>query len=332
MSACTILAWTRCATGGALATVLVGLAVAAQAAWPEKPLRLVVPYPTGGAADLMGRSLASKLSERLGQPVILDNRAGAGGSIGAEAVMQATPDGYTLFYATMGTHAINVSLYPKLRYDPLRDFTPISLTHVTPRVLVVHPSLPARSVAELIVLARSRPGELSFGSAGNGSSSHLSGELFAAMTGIKLLHVPYKGSGPASTDLLGGRLSMSFDSIAVYADHIKAGKVRALGVTSAEPSAALPGVPAIARGDPGLRGYEVANWLGLVAPAATPRSVVNTIHAAVVASAADTAVRTQLLALGIEPLSSTPEAFAALMREEIDKWARIVRASGARVD
>jgi tripartite-type tricarboxylate transporter receptor subunit TctC len=221
---------------------------------------------------------------------------------------------------------INVSLYPKLRYDPLRDFTPISLTHVTPRVLVVHPSLLARSVAELIVLARSRPGELSFGSAGNGSSSHLSGELFAAMTGIKLLHVPYKGSGPASTDLLGGRLSMSFDSIAVYADHIKAGKVRALAVTSLKRSELLPNVPTIA--ESGFPQYEVNGWNGLLAPAGVPSPIVNRIQSELAKALKQAEVRERMAQIGIEPSGLAGAELVRLMQADYALWSRAIKFSG----
>ena len=305
---------------------------AALAAWPDKPLRLVVPFPTGGAADLMGRSLSTNLAQRLGQPVVLESRGGAGGAIAVEAVAQAAPDGYSLLLATMGTHAINPALYAKLRYDPLRDFTAVSLTHATPRVLVVHPSVPATSVASLIVHARSRPGELTYGSAGSGSSSHLAGELFAAMAGVRFTHVPYKGSAPALVDLLAGRISMSFDSIAVHAEPLKAGKLRAIGVTSPQPVAALPGVPPIARGDPSMRGYEVANWLGIVGPAGMPREVVARLGTELEKIAGDDAVRVPLVALGIEPMSSSPQAFTELIRSEIPKWALIVKASGARAD
>ena len=316
-----------------LALSLGGLLIAAasaSAAYPEKPIRLVVPFPAGGGADFMARTLSQKLSERLGQPVVLDHRGGAGGTIAAEAVAGAAPDGYTLLFGTMGTQAINPHLYPKLRYDPLKDFAPISLTHSTPRVLVVNPSVPAKSVKELIALARAQPGTLTFGSAGNGSSSHLAGELFKSMAGVDMTHVPYKGSGPAAADLLGGRISMVFDSIALYSDYIKTGKVRALGVTSPKRTAALPGVPAIA--DAGLAGYDVSNWLGVLAPAKTPREIIVRLNSEIRTAMADPELRKQLAAVGIEAMSSTPEGFGDTIRIEIAKWGKVVKASGATID
>ena len=303
---------------------------AAAAAYPDRPVRLVVPFPAGGGADFMARALAQKLSAQLGQPVVLDHRAGAGGTIAAEVVAGAAPDGYTLLFGTVGTHAINVSLYAKLRYDPVKDFAPVSLTHLAPRVLVVHPSVPAQTVPELIALARAKPGELTFGSAGSGGTNHLSGELFKSMAGIDLLHVPYKGSAPASVDLLGGRITLVFDSIVAWGDHIKTGKVRALGVTSLRRSAALPDVPTIA--ESGLAGFDVANWLGVLAPAGTPKDAIARLNAEIRIAMADAEMQRQLVAVGIDPTYSTPEALAELIRADIPKWAKVVRASGARAD
>jgi tripartite-type tricarboxylate transporter receptor subunit TctC len=312
----------------AAATLLA--AGAAAAAYPERAVRLVVPFPAGGGADFMARALAQKLSAQLGQPVVLDHRAGAGGTIAAEVVASAAPDGYTLVFGTVGTHAINVSLYAKLRYDPVKDFAPISLTHLAPRVLVVHPSVPAKTVPELIALARAKPGELTFGSAGSGGTNHLSGELFKSMAGIDIVHVPYKGSAPASVDLLGGRITMVFDSIVAWGDHIKTGKVRALGVTSLRRSAALPDVPTIA--ESGLAGFDVANWLGVLAPAGTPKDTIARLNAEIRIAMADAEMQRQLVAVGIDPAYSTPEAFAELIRADIAKWAKVVKASGARAD
>jgi tripartite-type tricarboxylate transporter receptor subunit TctC len=304
--------------------------LAAWAAFPDRPVRLVVPFPAGGAADLMARGLAQRLGDQLGQQVIIDNRGGAGGTVAAEMVARAPADGYTLLFATMGTQAINPALYAKLRYDPLKDFAPIALTHITPRVLLVGPSVKAGSVAELVALAKAKPGQLTYGSAGNGSSSHLSGALFESLAGVDLVHVPYKGSAPLLTDLLAGRVDATFDSFTVYEEHIKSGRVRALAVTSRVRMAALPQVPTVA--ESGLTGYEVSNWLGVLAPAGTPREVVAGLHAAVGRAMADAGMKRQLAALGIEPASSTPEEFAALIRSEIPKWARIVKASGAKVE
>jgi tripartite-type tricarboxylate transporter receptor subunit TctC len=304
--------------------------LAAWAAYPDRPVRMVVPFPAGGATDLMARGLAQHLAEQLGQQVVIDNRGGAGGTVATELVARSPADGYTLLFATMGTQAINPALYPKLRYDPLKDFAPVSLTHITPRVLVVGPSVQARSVAELVAFAKAHPGQLTYGSAGNGSSSHLSGALFESLAGVRMLHVPYKGSAPLLTDLLAGRVDLTFDSYSIYEEHIRSGRVHVLGVSSRTRMAALPQVPTIA--EAGVPGYEVSNWLGLLAPSGTPREVVAHLNAGVVRAMADAGMKRQLTALGIEPVSSTPEEFGALIRSEIPKWAKIVQSSGARVE
>jgi tripartite-type tricarboxylate transporter receptor subunit TctC len=313
-----------------LAAALAAAPLAAWAAFPERPLRLVVPFPAGGAADLMARGLAQHLGEQLGQQVVIDNRGGAGGTVACEVVARAPADGYTLLFGTMGTQAINPALYSKLRYDPLKDFAPIALTHITPRVLVVGPSVKARTVGELIALARAKTGQLTYGSAGNGSSSHLSGALFESLAGVDLVHVPYKGSAPLLTDVLAGRVDATFDSFTVYEEHIKSGRVRALAVTSRMRMAALPQVPTLA--EAGLPDYEVSNWLGVLAPAGTPKEVVTALHAAVIRAMADAGMKRQLTALGIEPAASTPDEFSALIRSEIPRWARLVKASGAMVE
>ena len=315
----------------ALVAGLLACCNAAMAAFPDKPIRLVVPFPAGGAADVMARGMAQRLGAELGnQQIIIDNRGGAGGAPAAEAVAKSAPDGYTLFFGTMGTHAINPALYPKLRYDPVKDFAPISLTHITPRVLVVGPNVPARNIAELIALAKKKPDGLTYGSAGNGSSSHLSGALFESLAGVSMTHVPYKGSSPLLVDVLAGRIDMTFDSYTVYEEHIKAGKVTPLGVTSKQRLSALPQVPTIA--EAGLKGYDVSNWLGVFAPAGTPKDVVAALHAALGRAMATPALKAQLLALGIEPSFGTPEEFTTLIRAEIPKWAEIVKKSGATAD
>jgi tripartite-type tricarboxylate transporter receptor subunit TctC len=312
-----------------LLVLLALLASTAHAAWPDKPIRLVIPFPAGGGADGMARPLAAKLTAQLGQPVVLDHRTGAGGTIAAEVTAGAPPDGYTLMFATVGTHAINASLQ-KLRYDPVKDFTPIALTHVAPRVLVVHPSVPATSVKELIAHAKAKPGALTFGSSGNGGINHLSGELFKTMAGVDMLHVPYKGAAPAAVDLLGGRLTMVFDSIVVWSEHLKSGKVRALGVSGATRSAALPNVPTIA--EAGLPGFETANWLGVLAPARTPPEVVARLSAELKVAMADAEMRQLLIGLGVDPIYSTPQEFADVIRKDIAKWAAVVKATGAKLD
>ena len=314
----------------ALCAVLVCASGLAAAAFPDKPIRLIVPFPAGGAADVMARGMAQRLGQELGQQIVIDNRGGAGGTTAAEAAAKSPADGYTLFFGTMGTHAINAALYSKLRYDPVKDFAPISLTHITPRVLVVGPSVPAKNIAELIALARSKPGTLTYGSAGNGSSSHLSGALFESLAGVDMLHVPYKGSSPLLVDVLAGRVDMTFDSYTVYEEHIKSGKVRPLGVTSKVRMGVLPQVPTIAQS--GLAGYDVSNWLGLFAPAATPKDVIATLHTALGKAMAAPELRSQLIALGIEPAFGSPEEFAALIRAELPKWAAIVKKSGATVE
>ena len=318
--------WLQAALGA-----LVLSALPAQAAYPDKTIRLIVPFPAGGAADVMARGMAQRLSAELGgQQVVIDNRGGAGGATAAEAVARAPADGYTLLFGTMGTQAINPALYSKLRYDPLKDFAAISLTHTTPRVLVVSAAVPAKNLAELIALAKAKPGGLSYGSAGNGSSSHLSGALFESLAGVQMLHVPYKGSAPLLVDVLAGRVDLTFDSYTVYEEHVKTGRVRVLGVTSKSRMAILPLVPAIA--EAGLKGYDVSNWLGVLAPAGTPAEVVASLNAAIGRAMATPALRTQLSALGIEPAFTTPDEFTALVRAELPRWADIVKRSGATID
>jgi tripartite-type tricarboxylate transporter receptor subunit TctC len=312
---------------GLVLLATLGLTCSALAAYPDKPIRLVVPFPPGGAADIMARGMAVKLGQELGQPIVIDNRGGAGGSTASELVAKSPADGYTILFANMGTMAINVSLYPNLRYDPVKDFAPVSLTHLTPRVLMVSPDVPANSIAELIALAKKNPGMLSYGSAGNGSSSHISGALFGTMAGVEMLHIPYKGSAPLVTDLLAGRVNMTFDSYSVYENHIRNGKVKVLGVTAPKRMDVLPAAPTIA--ESGLKGYEVLNWLGLVVPTGTPPEVIKRLNEATAKAMADTELRKQLIQLGIEPTHSTPEQFSALILTEIPKWKAVVSSTGA---
>jgi tripartite-type tricarboxylate transporter receptor subunit TctC len=311
-------------------TLLLSTPLQAQAAYPDKPIRLIVPYPAGGAADVMARALAQKLGADLGQTFIIDNRAGASGMVASEAVAKSPPDGYTLMFGALQTHAINPALFKSMRYDPVKDFTPISLTHINPRVLIVSASLQVNTLAELIARAKSKPGALTYGSAGIASSSHLAGAMFEAMAGVDMLHVPYKGSAPLVTDILSGRVDMSFDSYTVYEEHIRSGKVKALGVTAQQRMAVLPNVPTIA--EAGLKGYEVLNWLGVLAPPGTPDAIVKRLNSAIAQSMKQSDLRDQLKALGIEPTSSTPEQFAALIRAEIPKWAEVVKRAGATAE
>ena len=299
-------------------------------AFPTKPLRLIVPFPAGGAADMMARGMALRLSTELGQQVIIDNRGGAAGTVAAEGAARSPADGYTLLFGSMSTHAIAPALYKRLRYDPVADFAPISLTHISPRVLVVGANVPIKSVADLINLARSKPGELSYGSAGNGSAMHLSGALFESLAKVDMLHVPYKGSAPLVTDILSGRIDMSFDSYTVYEEHIKSGRVRAIAVTSKSRLTALPNIPTIA--ESGLPSYEMANWLGLFAPTGTPQDVLTILHTALGKVMADPSLRTQLNGLGIEPTFGSRAAFGELIRREIPRWAEIVKKSGATLE
>jgi tripartite-type tricarboxylate transporter receptor subunit TctC len=301
------------------------------AAYPDKPIRLVVPFPAGGATDLMARTMGQKLSERIGQPVVIDNRAGAGGGIGAEAVATSAPDGYTLLFATMGSLTINPSLYKNLRYDPVKSFEPITLTHNTSNLLVVNPNVPARSVAELIELARKRPGELTFASAGNGTTSHLSGELFKSLAKVDLTHVPYKGSAPAMTDFLGGRTSMMFDTASNFVEYVKNGKVRPLGVTDRKRLPSMPTVPTISE-TPGMGEYGMSLWLGVLAPAGTPNTIVQKLHDEIGAAMSSPDIIRQMADAGIEVRLSTSKEFAALMRADTAKWSEVVRRAGVRLD
>jgi tripartite-type tricarboxylate transporter receptor subunit TctC len=306
----------------ALALVAAALPMPALAAYPDKSLRLIVPFPPGGAADAIARGMANKMAADLGQQVIIENRGGAGGTMAVELAAKAAPDGYTLLLGTVGTHAINPALYPKLRYDPVKDFAPITLTHSLPRVLVAGPSIKAQTVGELIALAKAKPGALTYGSAGNGSTGHLAG--------VDLLHIPYKGSAPLLTDVLSGLVDTTFDSLTVYENHIKSGKVKALAVTSQTRLTALPEVPTLS--ESGLTGYEVSNWLGVLAPAGTPHDIVVKLNGVIARATADPVLRKQLQAQGIEPTFSTPEELAAKILSELPKWAAIVRKTGAKVE
>ena len=316
----------------AASTGLATLGLPARAAdYPDKPIRLVVPFPAGGATDLMARTLGQKLAERLGQSVIIDNRAGAGGGVGAEAVATAAPDGYTLLFATMGSLTINPSLYKNLRYDPVKSFEPISLTHNTSNLLVVNPSVPAKSVAELVELARKKPGELTFASAGNGTTSHLSGELFKSLAKVDLTHIPYKGSAPAMTDFLGGRTTMMFDTTSNFVDYVKTGKLRPLGLTGRKRSPALPDVPTISE-TPGMGEYEMSLWLGVLAPAGTPKEIVAKLHREIGATMSAPDMVRQMGDAGIEVRLSSSAEFAALIRSDLAKWAAVVKRSGVQLD
>ncbi|MET0203319.1 MAG: tripartite tricarboxylate transporter substrate binding protein [Casimicrobiaceae bacterium] len=305
-------------------------AASTQTPYPTKPVRVVVPFPAGGTTDLLARAASQKLSETWVQQALVDNRPGAGGNIGAELVAKAAPDGYTLLMGTVGTHAINASLYPKMPYDHVKDFAPVILVAGVPNVLVVHPSLPVNSVQELIAYAKANPGKLNFASSGSGTSIHLSGELFKVMTGVQMTHIPYKGSAPALTDLVGGQVQLMFDNLPSSLAFIKAGKLRALAVTSAQRSPALPDVPTVA--ESGVPGFEASSWFGLLAPAGTPRDIVTKINADTQKWLASPDAKDKLAAQGAVAAGGSPEDFAKHIQAETAKWARVVKESGAKVE
>jgi tripartite-type tricarboxylate transporter receptor subunit TctC len=302
----------------------------AQSTYPVKSIRLIVPFAAGGPTDVIARAVGQKLTESLGQPVVIDNRAGSGGNIGTDIVAKAPPDGYTLVMGIVGTHAINASLYSKMPYDSVKDFAPITLTGAATIIMVAHPSVPAKSIKELIALAKSKPGQLNLASPGSGTPQHLAGELFKTMAGINMVHVPYKGAAPAVIDLLGGQVSVGFVSLPAALSHVKAGKLTALGISNARRSAIAPDVPTIA--ESGLPGYELENWYGVLAPAGTPREIVNKLNREIVKALQIPEVKERLNSQGFEIRTSTPEQFAAYIKSEIVKWAKIVKDSGAKVD
>lgn len=298
--------------------------------YPNKPIRLIVPWPPTGTVDILGRMLGQKLSENMGQSVLVDNRAGANGIIGSEAAAKAVPDGYTLLVDNITGHAINATLQSKMQFDSLRDFAHVSLLAWVPDGIVSLPSLPAKNIQELIALAKARPGQLTYASFGIGSSAHLAGELFKIMAGVDMLHIPYKGGQPAITDLLAGQVSIYIPVLPSVVQLAKAERLRLLAVTGARRSSAMPDVPTVA--ESGLPGFEAINWFGLMAPAATPPEIVGRLNAetAKVLQAPD--VRDKLASLGFEIQSSTPQEFTALLKSETEKWARVVKASGARAE
>jgi tripartite-type tricarboxylate transporter receptor subunit TctC len=302
----------------------------AQARWaPDKPLRIVVPFAAGGSTDVTARLVGQALAERLGQSVVVDNRGGAGGNIGAEAVARAEPDGTTLLLATSSTNATNAALYKRLAFNPVRDFTPISQIAFVPNLLFVHPALPVTSIAELVAYAKAKPGQLNYGSGGAGTSLHLAAAAFAFRAGIDMVHVPYRGGAPVAADLVSGKLQLSFSPMVEVLQQVRAGKLRALGVTTAKRSALLPDVPAIGEVIPG---YEVALWNGIVGPAGLPAPVVARLGAEMVAIVGSPEMRSKLGEQGSDPVGSTPQDFAAFVAAEQPKWAELVRISGATVD
>jgi len=293
--------------------------------YPNRPLRLIVPFAPGGGNDTVARLVGQKLEGELGQPVVIDNRPGAGGIVGAEAAARAAPDGYTLFLGGVGSHAINPNLHANLSYDPIKDFQPISLIASAPLVLVVHPSVPAHSVRELVTLAKAQPGKLNYASNGNGSSSHLAAVMFASMTGTDMVHVPYKGLAPALTDLLSGQVQLMFSSVVAILPHVKAGKLRALAVSSRERMTLLPDLPTIA--ESGVPGYQSSSWYGILAPAGTPPDVVTRLNAALVRVVAQPDVKQALAQEGAEPVGNSPQAFGAFIQAEKQRLGEVIRTA-----
>jgi len=312
-----------------LLTTAGALAAGAQD-YPSRPITLIVPYAAGGGNDVMARAAADKMSRTLGQQVVIENRGGAGGSIATRQIARSAPDGYTLGLGGTGTLAINPTLYPNVGYDPRKDFAPVGLIATSPLVVVVNPALPVRSVPELIDLARKEPGKLNFASAGTGSGIHLAADYFATLAGIKLTHVPYKGSSPALTDLVGGHVSIYFSSLPPAVGLVKEGKVRALAVTSAKRSAIFPDLPTVA--EVALPGYEAVLHYGIVAPAGTPRGIIDKLGVALRAAVMSDDLRARLADDGAEPLASTPEEYAADIDREETKWSAVVKASGAKAE
>jgi tripartite-type tricarboxylate transporter receptor subunit TctC len=296
--------------------------------WPTRPVRIIVGFAAGGSTDVTARIVAQALSERLGQSVIVENRPGAGGNIGAEAVAKADPDGYTLLLATNGTLAANPSLFKKLPFNVKKDFAPIALTAFVPNLLVVNPSVPATNLADFIAYAEANPGKLNFGSSGNGTSLHIAGELFNVLAGVNMTHVPYRGGALALTDLLAGQIQLMFEPVVEVIEQVRAGKVRALGVTTVKRSALLPDVPTIAES---LPGYEITGWNGLLAPAATPSDIITRLNRATDEALHSSAVREKLAEQGSEPAGGTPAEFGAFLDSELIKWKKLVEISGATV-
>ena len=311
-----------------VAAALLVVSAAAAQDYPNRTIRIVVPFTPGGATDVVTRIVAQKLTEQMGRQVVTENRGGAGGIVGAEVVAKAAPDGYTLVMGTSGTHAINASLYPKLSYDPVKDFAPVTRAALLPSMLVAHPSVPAKNVRELIALAKKHPGQLTYAS--SGSAQYLTGALFTSMAGIDMVHVPYKGGGQALPAQLGGEVALSFATVVSSLPHAKSGRLRGLAVTSAQRTPAAPELPTVA--ESGLPGYEAVSWYGVLAPGGTPRNIVMRLNGEIVRALKLPEVMQLLLAQGAEPVIDTPEQFAAIIKSDILKWGEVVRKSGAKAD
>ena len=322
----------RCLIAGWM--VAIGLIMGIPAAWsqsqyPSRPIRLIVPYPPGGAVDPIARTIGQKLNEAWGQPVVVDNKPGAGTIIGTEIVAKAAPDGYTVILAS-SNHAVNPAMYGKLPYDPVKDFTPINLVSIIPLMLVVNPQVPVKSTKELIDYLKTKPGQLNFSSAGNGSTTHLAGELFKSMAGVDIVHVAYKGSGPSVAGVMAGETSVASDSIFLQLPQVKAGKLRALAVTGTKRTSLAPELPTVS--EAGLPGYEAYAWVGFLAPAGTPREIVQKWHQEITRILQLPEVRERQISQGVEPVGSTPEYFADFIKTEISKWGKVVKQAGIKLD
>ena len=314
-----------------LSVVVALVAFAAQAAeWPDKPIRVILSVPAGATPDVTARLVFPGLSQQLGVSLVADNRAGGGGVIGAEIAAKSAPDGYTLFISSPGALTILPHMRKNIPYDTIRDFAPVSLISIGPFVLMTHPSVPAKTIKELIALAKAQPGKLNYASAGNGVANHLAGELFKQMAGVDIVHVPYKGAPQAVTDVLAGHMNMMFNSVAPIVGYIKTGKIRVLGIASLQRSPQLPDVPTIH--ESGVPGFEAVNWFGLFAPAKTPRPIINRVNGALVKTVKTPELQAQFIALGADPVGSTVEEFTAFVKRDMEKYEKVVRISGAKVD
>jgi tripartite-type tricarboxylate transporter receptor subunit TctC len=315
---------------GLAALALLALVAPARADFPDKPIKIVVPYPPGGTTDLLARAIAPRLSERLKQPVVVENRAGAGGVIGAQAVMRSPADGYTILFGTVASHGILPVLQKPAPYDAVKDFAPITLVAYTPNVLLANPALPVKNVAEMLALAKAKPGTLNFGSTSQGGSPHMSGELLKTMAQIDIQHVPYKGGGPMLIDLIGGQIQLGFDNLPSAIAHVRSGKVRALAVTTAKRWPGAPEIPTLA--ESGVPGYEASAWFGLLAPAATPKPVVEMLQGHVAAILRLPEVEKQFFEQGAQPSGNTPDEFGRMIASELQKWAKVVAATGVKLE
>ncbi len=315
--------------GGILAALVFAAPVCAQP-YPTKPIRMVVPSAPGSGPDLIARVVAQKLTESLGKPVVTDPRPGAGGSLGAEIVAKSPPDGYTLIMGSAGSHSVNSALYPKLPYDAVKDFSPVSLVSTAPNILIVHPSLPVKSVKDLVALAEAKPGELTFGSGGNGSTAHLSGELFRVLAKVNMVHVPFKGAPAAVIGVMTGEISLAILNLPPALPHVRSGKLKALGVSTATRSSAVPDIPTIA--EAGLHGYDAGTWYGLLAPAGTPGDIIARLNVELVKGLRSAEMKKRIAAEGGDVIGGTPDEFTAVIKRDIEKWTRVVAASGAKAN